>query len=258
MRARENRFKALLAEGRQQIGLWSSLASNIAAEVVRDSDFDWVLIDMEHSPNELASVLAQLQVFESGRPSPIVRPPWNEPVIVKRLLDLGVPSLLFPMVQGVEDAERAVAATRYPPRGVRGMSLNQRANRFGRVRDYISTSEEGICAIVQIETRSALAAIEVIAAVDGVDAVFFGPADLSTDMGLPGQPAHPDVRSAILDGLSRCKKAGRRVGLLSTSEPDSLMYLKAGFDFVSVGSDTALLARNADALCERIRAGARP
>jgi 4-hydroxy-2-oxoheptanedioate aldolase len=255
VRIRENRFKAGLKAGRPQIGLWSSLASPIAADVIAAADFDWVLIDMEHSPNELASVLAQLQVYDGGRPSPIVRPPWNEPVLVKRLLDLGVGSLLFPMVQTAEEARQAVAATRYPPKGVRGLSLNQRANRFGRVKDYLSSYEDETCVVAQIETRAALSRIEEIASVDGVDAVFFGPADLSCDMGLIGQPAHPDVRAAIVGGLGRCKAIGKRAGLLSTSESDSLFFLKQGFDFVSVGSDTALLARNADALCERMRAG---
>ncbi len=255
MKTRENRFKAGLLAGRQQIGLWSSLASPISAEIVSQSDFDWVLIDMEHSPNELSTVLAQLQVYDSGRPSPIVRPPWNEPVLVKRLLDIGVGSLLFPMVQTSEEAARAVASTRYPPKGIRGLSMSQRANRFGRAKEYLQEYERETCVIVQIETRAALSRIEEIASVEGVDAVFFGPADLSSDMGLLGQPAHPDVRAAIVEGLKRCKAIGKRAGLLSTSEPDSLFFLKEGFDFVSVGSDAALLARNADALAERMRAG---
>jgi 4-hydroxy-2-oxoheptanedioate aldolase len=255
VKVRENRFKAGLLAGRQQIGIWSSLASPVGADIIAASDFDWVLIDMEHSPNELFSVLTQLQVYDAGKPSPIVRVPWNEPVIVKRLLDIGANSLLFPMVRSPEEAAQAVAATRYPPKGVRGLSLNQRANRFGRVKDYVSVYEQEICVLVQIETRGALEHIEEIAGVEGVDAVFFGPADLSSDMGLLGQPAHAEVKAAILDGLSRCKKAGRRVGLLSTSEADSLAFLKAGFDFISVGSDTALLTRNMDALAERMRAG---
>lgn len=253
MQIRKNRFKAGLAAGRQQIGLWSSMVSTVAADIIAAADFDWVLIDMEHSPNELSSVLAQLQVYDGGGPSPIVRPPWNEPVLVKRLLDAGVGSLLFPMVQTAEEAAAAVAATRYPPKGVRGLSLNQRANRFGRVKDYLTAYEAETCVVVQIETRAALSRIEEIAGVEGVDAVFFGPADLSCDMGLIGQPAHPDVRAAIVDGLKRCKAIGKKVGLLSTSEPDSRYFLEQGFDFVSVGSDTALLARNADGLAERMR-----
>ena len=251
----ENPFKHALHKERPQIGLWSSLCSNWAAETIALAGFDWILIDMEHSPNDLTTLLGQLQVYESVPSTPVVRPPWNDPVIIKRILDLGVYNLLVPMVQTPDDAAAAVRATRYPPNGIRGVSLNQRANRFGRFKDYMTRAEEEICVIVQIETGEALDRLEEIAAVAGVDAVFFGPADLSASMGLLGQPGHPDVWAAIDDGLARCRRVGKPVGILTGQEPDSLRCLRSGFAFVATGADTALLARAADGLAARMREG---
>ncbi|TFH49325.1 MAG: 4-hydroxy-2-oxo-heptane-1,7-dioate aldolase [Lysobacterales bacterium] len=251
----DNPFKHALRKQQPQVGLWSSLCSNWAAEIIALSGFDWILIDMEHSPNDLGSLLGQLQVYESVPSTPVVRPPWNDPVIIKRILDLGVYNLLIPMVQTADDAAAAVRATRYPPNGIRGVSLNQRGNRFGRFKDYMTRAEEEICVIVQIETREALDRLEEIALVAGVDAVFFGPADLSASMGLLGQPGHPDVWAAIDDGLARCQKIGVPVGILTGQEPDALRCLRAGFAFVAAGADTALLARGADGLATRMQEG---
>ncbi|MDX1605195.1 MAG: HpcH/HpaI aldolase/citrate lyase family protein, partial [Candidatus Competibacterales bacterium] len=197
MQLAENRFKAAIRAGRPQLGLWSNLCSNLAAEVIATAGYDWILLDMEHAPNDLATVLSQLQALAAGPAMPIVRPPWNEPVMVKRLLDLGVFTLLFPMVQSAEEAAAAVASTRYPPDGIRGVALSHRGNRFGQIEDYFSRVGAELCVLVQIETRAALERIDEIAAVDGVDGVFFGPADLSADMGLLGQPGHPEVSAAI-------------------------------------------------------------
>ena len=197
MPAPANPFKRALRAGRPQIGLWTSLASNLAVEVVAGSGFDWLLLDMEHAPNELPMVLAQLQAARGGTAQPIVRPPWNDMVVIKRLLDVGVQSLLIPYVQSAEEARDAVAFTRYPPQGVRGFATGPRANDYGRITDYVQTYADELCLLVQVETKQGLANLEAIAAVDGVDGVFIGPADLAAALGHPGELKHPEVQAAI-------------------------------------------------------------
>src|SRR5215204_2417895 len=174
-----NKFKQRLRAGEQQVGLWSSLSSAAATEVLGDSGFDWILIDTEHAPNETPMVADQLRAASMGSASPVVRPAWNDQVILKRLLDVGVQTLLVPFVQSAEEAARAVAATRYPPRGIRGVASVHRANRYGRAPDYFARADDEMCVMVQLETRVAVDALEEIAAVEGVDAVFIGPSDLS-------------------------------------------------------------------------------
>lgn len=243
MKIADNSFKAALRDGRAQVGVWSTLCSTLSAEIIGTAGFDWVVVDMEHSPNDMAEVLGQLQVHAASGVQVIVRPPWNEPVTVKRLLDIGAFSLLFPMVQNAEEAAAAVAACRYPPRGIRGVSLNQRANRFGAARaDYLERAEQEIAVLVQIETRAALAEVDAIAAVDGVDGVFFGPADLSADFGLLGQPTHPEVTEAIGAGLDRVRAAGKAGGVLSMDPPNAQFWLQRGMTFVACQSDQAVLA----------------
>ncbi len=255
MQLPKNTFKQALAEMRPQIGLWSTLSSNIASEVLAHAGYDWIVVDMEHSPNEIPGVYAQLQSYDPSPTAAVVRLPWNDPVVVKRVLDIGAYSLLFPMIQTAEEATAAVASTRYPPRGIRGVSLNQRGNRYGRIADYVHDFESELCITVQIETRSALGRVGEIAAVDGVDGIFFGPADLSADMGYLGQPGHPKVKEALAEGLAACSKAGKPAGILTGAEADSIHWLKEGYVFVAVGTDTAILARGADALLARIRDG---
>ena len=248
-----NTFKHALAQGAPQVGIWNSLCSNIAADVLAPAGYDWALLDMEHSPNDFRTVLGQLQAFQSGETVPIVRPAWNDAVLVKRLLDLGAPGLLFPMVQSVEEAKQAVAATRYPPRGIRGVSMSQRGNRFGRVSDYFERVEAETCVLVQIETREALARTEEIAAVDGVDGVFFGPADLAADMGLLGQLANDDLWSAIAQGADAARRAGKPSGTLVGHHDKAIGLFKDGFGFVACSSDLNLLVRSADAQLAEIR-----
>jgi len=151
-----NAFKRAIAQGKLQIGLWSSLCSNIAAEVISDSGFDWILLDTEHSPNEIPDLVTQLQAVQRGTATPIIRPAWNDAVMAKRALDIGAQTLLFPYVQNVEEAKRAVASTRYPPQGIRGVSVAARASRYGRVPDYLTKANDEICVLVQVETRAAL------------------------------------------------------------------------------------------------------
>lgn len=250
-----NAFKRALKEGRQQIGLWSSLCSNIATEIIATAGYDWILIDTEHSPNELPSVLQQLQAMQidANTASPIVRPAWNDPVVIKRLLDIGTPGLLLPFVQNAAEAAQAVAATRYPPKGIRGVSMSSRANRYGLVKDYHKHAEEELCVLVQVETRTALAALPEIARVPGVDGVFIGPADLSADLGHLGNAAHPEAQAAIMSGLAQCKAAGKPAGILAPNEDDAKRYLDAGFTFVAVGADLGILTRGARDLAARFR-----
>lgn len=244
----KNAFKAALVRGDLQIGLWSSLCSNIVAELVSRSGFDWILIDTEHSPNEPPAVLAQLQAMQAGTATPIVRPAWNDPILIKRLLDIGTQAVLVPFVQNAEEAAKAVAACRYPPAGIRGITASGRGSQYGRVKNYLQQADDEICVLVQVETREALHEIEAIASVPGVDGVFIGPADLSASLGHIGNPAHPQVQAAIEDAARRLAGIGKPAGILTASEADARRYIEWGYRFVAVGSDLGLLAKGADAL----------
>jgi 4-hydroxy-2-oxoheptanedioate aldolase len=248
-----NHFKRALAEGRPQLGLWCSLASHLAVEVVAGSGFDWLLLDTEHAPNELPMVVSQLQAVAAHPVAAVVRPPWNDPVMIKRFLDGGVQSLLIPYVQNAEEARQAVAATRYPPVGVRGVSRISRATRFGRVRDWSRRAHEELCVLVQVESRQALASIEAIAAVEGVDGIFVGPADLAADLGHGGEPGHPEVQAAIDDAITRIRQAGKPPGILTLDEAQGRRCLDLGALFVAVGMDIDLLVRSTRSLLDRFR-----
>ena len=243
-----NAFKHALAEGRPQIGLWSSLGSGTAAEILAGAGFDWLLIDTEHAPTELPMVVEQLRAMVGGTASPIVRPAWNDPVLFKRLLDVGVQSFLVPFVQDATEAARAVAATRYPPSGTRGVAVTHRANRYGRVPNYFHRAHEELCVIVQIETRSALSQLEAIATVEGVDALFVGPSDLAAALGHIGDNRHPDVQAVFADACTRAQRIGKPIGILAPVEEDARRFLEMGFRFVALGSDIALLRRAAEEL----------
>ena len=248
-----NPLKHALLEGRSQIGLWCSLCSNLAAEVIVGAGFDWILLDTEHAPNDLMEVVSQLQAMTGGGAAPVVRPAWNDLVLIKRILDAGAQSLLVPLVQTADEARAAVAATRYPPRGVRGVASIHRGNRFARVKDYFQRAHEEICVIVQIETRAALENIEAIAAVEGVDGLFIGPSDLSASLGHLGDAAHPEVRAAIEAAGRRIRHSGKAAGILAPAEADARHWLANGFNLVAVGSDLNLLARTSEALAAKFR-----
>ena len=243
-----NAFKAALLDGKRQIGLWSALCSNIAAEIIAGSGFDWIVIDTEHAPNEVPGVLAQLQAMAKGTAEPVVRCAWNDAVLIKRVLDVGGRSLLIPFVQNAEEARQAVAATRYPPRGIRGVSVAPRANLYGRVANYHQTAHESTCVLVQVETRKALGEIEAIASVEGIDGIFIGPADLAAALGHLANPGHPEVQAAIADGCARSRAAGKPVGILTQDPDEAERYLELGFTFVAVGSDVGVLAKGAEKL----------
>jgi 4-hydroxy-2-oxoheptanedioate aldolase len=248
-----NAFKAALLDGKRQIGLWSALCSNIAAEIIAGSGFDWIVIDTEHAPNEVPGVLSQLQAMVRGTAEPVVRCAWNDAVLIKRVLDVGGRSLLIPFVQNAEEARLAVAATRYPPRGIRGVSVAPRANLYGRVANYHQTAHESTCVLVQVETRKALAEIEAIASVEGVDGIFIGPADLAAALGHLANPGHPEVQAAIADGCARSRAAGKPAGILTPDPTEAARYLELGFTFVAVGSDVGILAKGAEKLAAQCK-----
>ena len=248
-----NQLKRNLKAGHVQCGCWLSLVSHAAAEICASAGFDWVLIDTEHAPTELHMVHHQVQAAAAYPSSIVVRAAWNDTVVIKRLLDLGVQTLLLPYVQNVEEAKRAVAAVRYPPRGIRGVSSNSRSNRFGRVKDYFKHADDEVCLIVQIETRAAIAQIESIAAIDGIDGLFIGPQDLAADFGHLGNPGHPDVQAAIADAIPRMKKTGKAAGILAFAEADARKWIEHGAQFVAVTSDQFLLARETAAVAAKFK-----
>ncbi len=253
MKLNANPFTRALRERRRQIGLWASLAGNYAAEAIATAGYDWILCDMEHSPNDLAGVLGQLQVFAASDSTAIVRVPWNDPVMVKRLLDIGPPGLLFPMIQSADEARQAVAATRYPPRGIRGVAGTTRANAFGRITDYYDRIEEEIAVLVQVETRQALENAAEIAAVDGVSGVFFGPADIGADIGSLGNPLAGEIWDLIRPVADDLIERGVAVGTLVSDAGFAAQLLNEGFTFVACGSDSGILARGADRLLASVK-----
>lgn len=243
-----NMFKAALKSGQQQIGIWNTIGGNTACELLASAGFDWVLVDTEHAATSTAEVLPALQAI-AGYPtvSAVVRPASNDPVTIKRLLDMGAQSLLIPYVQTVAEAEAAVAAMRYAPAGIRGMAGTMRATRFGAVENYATEAEAELCLIVQVETIEAMEHLESIAQVDGVDGVFIGPADLSASMGLPGQLDHSDVVAVINSAIERLAKIGVPSGILSLNNDASQNLIDRGTTFTAVGVDAAMLvtaARN--------------
>ena len=252
-----NHFTHAIAAGEKQIGIWISLASNFAAEVIAPAGYDWALVDMEHSPNDYFCTLGQLQAFAASDTTAIVRVEWNDPVAVKRLLDLGAPGLLFPMIQNVEEAENAVAATRYPPRGIRGVAGSSRATKFGRIKDYTTKVEDETTVLLQVETRAAVEQAEAIAAVDGVHGIFFGPGDIAADLGHLGSPMHPEVWELIMPAAEKLIAKGMPVGTLVMDPAFAADLLNKGFSFVACGTDTGLLAKATDALLANVKGAMR-
>jgi len=247
-----NTFKKALQSGPAQIGLWVGLADGYAAEIIAGTGFDWLLVDGEHAPNDLRSVLAQLQGIASAwsaqapdaaRSHPVVRVPVGDTALIKQFLDIGAQTLLVPMVDTAEQAAGLVAATRYPPDGIRGMgSALARASRWQAYPRYLHEANEQVCLLVQAESVQALENLDAIAATPGVDGVFIGPADLSASMGFVGRPDHPQVQAAIADAIGRIQRAGKAAGILSTTEEQARKWLDAGARFVAVGVDTIVLS----------------
>lgn len=244
--------QALAAADRPLAGMWVCSGSPLIAELCAGAGLDWLLIDAEHSPNGLESILAQLQAVRGYPVQAVVRPPVNDTVLLKQYLDLGVQDLLIPMVNSAAEAAAAVAAVRYPPHGVRGVgSALARASRWNRIPDYLARASETVSVTVQIETEAAVAAVEDILAVDGADALFLGPSDLAASMGLLGQQEHPKVRAAVEHCLTAAKTAGKPAGVNAFNEGTARAYMAAGASFVLVGADVALLARGTEALADK-------
>ena len=243
MPAPTNTFKARLKAGERLIGLWMTLADIYSAEVVGTAGFDWVVVDGEHSPNDIRSMRDQLIALEASDTHPVVRVPIGETRLIKQVLDIGAQTVLVPMVETAEQAKELVRACRYPPTGTRGVGASAaRASRFGSIPDYIATADDQICLLVQVENRACIANIDEILEVDGVDGVFIGPADLSTDMGHSGNSSAPEVEEVILATLQRIKAAGKAPGILSTKDETTALYRDGGAQFLAVGIDLLMLA----------------
>jgi 4-hydroxy-2-oxoheptanedioate aldolase len=249
----KNRFKQAIRAGTPQIGLWGSIPSHYTAEVIAGAGFDWFLIDTEHTPADIENVLRQLQAVAAYPTTPIVRVPWNDMVTIKRVLDLGVQTILVPQVTTAAEARNAVAYARYPKAGVRGAAGSTRATHFGRIKNYFTKADEQICVLVQLESGEALKNIEAVAALDGIDGIFIGPADLHASLGYLGEVAHEKVLPVIDDAIVRITRAGKAAGILTASEQLARRWLKLGALFVAVGSDVGLLARSADVLAAKFR-----
>ena len=249
MRNPKNLFKEALLDRRLQLGLWNTIGGNTVPEMLGGAGFDWVLVDCEHAAIETVEVLPALQAIATNpQVSAVVRPADNNPILFKRILDMGAQTLLVPYVQTAQEAQKAVSAMHYGPHGVRGMAGMTRATRYGQVADYFDVAYDELCLILQIETVQGLKNLETIAQTKGVDAVFIGPADLSASMGLPGQMDHPDVVAAIADAIARLQRIDVPVGLMALNPDRAKSYIDMGVDFAAVGVDLVLLAESVAAL----------
>lgn len=249
-----NSFRRDLRAGKTLIGCWSSLSSAITTEVLGVAGFDWILLDGEHSPNDVTTFIPQLMALKDSASAPVVRPASNNAVEIKRLLDAGFYNFLIPFVESAEEARSAVAATRYPPQGVRGVSVSQRGNRYGTVPDYFKNVNEQICVMVQIESRKGVEAAHDIAALEGVDCIFVGPSDLAAGFGHLGNAGHPEVQAAIAAVFADAKAHGKPVGILAPVEADARRYMAMGATFVGVGSDLGVFRSGTQALLDKYRA----
>ena len=248
-----NTFRRDLLAGKTLIGCWASLASNITTEILGYAGFDWLLIDGEHAPNDYTTFITQLQALKDSPSAPIVRPQWQDPVVVKRLLDIGFYNFLIPFIETAEQATRAVAATRYPPQGFRGVGTAHRSNKYGHIADYFQRINDEICVTVQIESKQGVENAEAIAAIDGVDALFIGPSDLSAAYGVMLQPNLPEVQAAIAKIMAGAQKHRKACGILAPVEADARKYLEMGMTFVAVGGDTGLMRSASQALAHKFK-----
>ncbi|MFL9503860.1 aldolase/citrate lyase family protein [Rhodopseudomonas palustris] len=251
-----NAFKRGLRDGRSQIGTWNTIPGPVVSELLAGAGFDWVLLDTEHALTDIPDIFAMLQAVAAYPVSAVVRPQTNDTVLIKRLLDHGAQTLLLPYVQSAAEAEAAVRAMRYAPRGVRGVSGMTRASRYGAIPDYVQRAEEELCLLVQVETAEALSQIEAIAAVDGVDGLFIGPSDLAASMGHPGNARHPEVVAAIDDAIRRIVATGKAAGILTLDPAYARHCLELGTSFTAVGVDMALLRAAASDLAKAFGRGA--
>lgn len=255
MSAPVNTFKQALKNGDHLIGCWSSFAEAVTAEIMGTAGFDWLVIDGEHAPNDIRSIRDQLIALAASPTHPVVRIPVGDTALIKMVLDAGAQTILVPMVESAEQARDLVRACRYPPQGVRGVgAMASRATQYGTVQDYIQTADDQICLLLQVENRAGIAALDAIAQVKGVDGVFIGPSDLSTDMGFQGNSAAPEVQAVIADAMKRIVAAGKAPGILGVTDEASQAYKDMGAQFQAVGIDVMLLTQAARALAARWKA----
>ncbi len=248
-----NVFKENLAAGKRQLGLWLALDSPTATEILAGSGYEWLLLDLEHNCIDVSSVVHHLRAARGGTAELVVRvPSGGDTVLFKRLLDAGVRSFMVPMVQSEQQARDIVAATRYPPKGIRGIAGNSRASSYNRITGYFDRCEQEICIVAQLESPQAVDAIDAIGAVDGIDGLFIGPNDLAGGMGLIGKTASPQVKAKIVQALAAIKSAGKAAGILNFTPAEARQLFKDGFTFIAVGGDAAILARRSEALREEI------
>lgn len=249
----KNRFKKALKEGRQQIGLWNSIPGSLTAEMLATCGYDWIVLDTEHALTDVPDILPMLQAMAPYRTAPVVRPASNDRVLIKRLLDFGAQTLLIPYVQNAFEARAAVEAIRYAPRGVRGVAGMMRASVFQTVPEYHIRAEEELCLLLQVETAEAVDRIAEIAAVDGVDGLFIGPADLAASMGHVGNAGHPEVVAMVERAIHAIVDAGKPAGILTTDMDLARRCMEWGTTFTAVGIDMVLMAQAARALSARFR-----
>ncbi len=236
-----NRFKERLKTKELQVGLWSNLVSNIVTEMLSYAGFDWILFDTEHAPNDITSLIAQLQAMKGSPTVPLVRPVWNDPLTFKRLLDIGFHNFIVPFVQNAEEAKKAVSAVRYPPRGIRGVSVGARGSCYGYTENYWHRIDDCIGLVVQVETLEAAENIESIYEIDGIDGIFIGPSDLAASMGHLADPGHLEVQKKFLEIVEKCRKINAPIGILAGNKGDTQKYIDMGFTFVGAGSDSGLI-----------------
>lgn len=249
-----NSFKAAMAAGETRIGCWIGLADGYAAEIAGEAGFDWLLIDGEHAPNDIRSMREQLSALGRSTAHPVIRVPVGEVWMIKQVLDIGAQTVLVPMVESGEQAALLARAMRYPPEGIRGVGAAlARASRFSGIPDYTLRADEEVCLLVQVENRAGMAALDDILAVDGVDGVFIGPADLAADMGFRGRADAPEVKDVIADAIRRIRAAGKAAGILSTNEAQAREWIAMGANFVAVGIDVVVLANALRALAAKFR-----
>ncbi|UNM97615.1 4-hydroxy-2-oxoheptanedioate aldolase [Ignatzschineria rhizosphaerae] len=258
MKLPKNRFKEALQKGDTQIGLWAGLASPYSTEILASIGYDWLLLDGEHAPNDLSSLLSQLQAIApyqaQGISHPIIRPPVGRPEIIKQLLDLGAQTLLIPMVETKEHAKELVQSMWYPPKGIRGVgSALARASKWNQIEEYLHHADNEMCLLLQVENLTGLKNLEEIVALDGVDGIFIGPADLSASMGHRGNPTHPEVQEAIINTLKTIKSHGKAAGILYANEEGAKKFIEMGFDFVAIGVDTSLLVNASKTLLAQFK-----
>lgn len=246
MKMPANKFKAAMKKGQSQYGIWAGFGTGYAAEIAASTGFDWMLIDGEHAPNTVPSILDQLQAVAPYDTAPVVRAVNGDKILIKQLLDIGAQTLMIPMVETADQARSLVSAMRYPPQGTRGVGGGlARASRWDGVENYMATAQKELCLILQVESREGADNIEKIAEVDGVDAVFIGPFDLSAGLGHPGNPGHPDVQERIQHIIDATLAAGKWLGILAPVEEDARHYQALGCHFIAVGIDISLMRQGA-------------